>query len=123
VRGNHDRSAGDPPECWGFMCVKGPLVDGPFVYTHEPTESPSGFVMSGHLHPCVRLEDGIGPGIRAACFWFGPRIAVLPSFGSFTGAHRVRPSQGDRVFAVGPDCVMEVQYGLQRRQRSVGKAR
>jgi hypothetical protein len=54
--------------------------------------------------------------MRAACFWFGQQVAVLPSFGSFTGAHRVRPSEGDRVFAVGPDCVAEVQYQIPRRR-------
>jgi DNA ligase-associated metallophosphoesterase len=118
VRGNHDRSAGDPPGDWGFECVKGPVADGPFVFTHEPTECAAGYALSGHLHPCVRLEDGIGPGMRAACFWFGEKFAVLPSFGSFTGAHRVRPEHGDRVFAVGPDCVVEVKYEMVVRRRA-----
>jgi len=123
VRGNHDRSAGDPPDCWDFSCVKGPVTEGPFVFAHEPAESASGYVLSGHLHPCVRLDDGIGPGIRAACFWFGPRTAVLPAFGSFTGAHRVRPCQGDRVFAVGPDCVVEVNYEVTTRRRAARQPR
>jgi uncharacterized protein len=118
VRGNHDRSAGDPPEDWRISCVKGPIVEGPFVFAHEPAESERGYVLSGHLHPCVRLEDGIGPGMRAACFWFGQQIGVLPSFGSFTGAHRIRPQQGDRVFAVGPDCVLEVNYEAANRRRA-----
>jgi uncharacterized protein len=123
VRGNHDRSAGDPPDRWNFKCEQAPIAEGPFVLAHEPTESASGYVLSGHLHPCVRLEDGIGPGMRAACFWFGPHVAVLPSFGCFTGAHRVRPVQGDRVFAVGPDCVIEVQYDSTSRRRAKGQTR
>ena len=29
VRGNHDRSAGDPPESLGISCVDAPMVEGP----------------------------------------------------------------------------------------------
>ena len=46
--------------------------------------------------------------MRAPCFHFGPRVAVLPAFGAFTGMHPVRVRRGDRVFAIGPDAVVEV---------------
>jgi hypothetical protein len=41
-------------------------------------------------------------------FWFTRRFAVLPSFGSFTGGHPIRLGAGDRVFAAGPDSVLDL---------------
>jgi len=35
-------------------------------------------------------------------------VGVLPAFGSFTGMHPIRPAQGDRVFAVADDKVVEI---------------
>gem|GEM_PF-2084044 len=37
---------------------------------------------------------------RLACFWFGKACAVLPSFGTFTGSHEIRPAAEDRVFVI-----------------------
>lgn len=106
VRGNHDERAGDPPEEWRIECVDGPVVAGPFVLRHEPGEDARGYVLCGHVHPAARL---VGPAatMRVACFWVRERMMVLPAFGSFTGKKVVRPTTGDRVFAV-DDEVIEV---------------
>lgn len=47
VRGNHDRSAGDPPAALGLQVVDGPWPMGPFLLRHEPsgvagTQGPGG---------------------------------------------------------------------------------
>lgn len=106
VMGNHDRHAGRPPEEWGFQCVD-EHREGPFVFRHEPTEDAGGYVLAGHVHPAIRLDD-IGGSEKAACFWFGERVGVLPAFGRFTGTHAVRSTRGDRVYAVGPGAVIGV---------------
>ncbi|HZI41588.1 MAG TPA: ligase-associated DNA damage response endonuclease PdeM, partial [Gemmatimonadaceae bacterium] len=36
VRGNHDRSAGDPPEALGIACVDAPMIEPPFALLHHP---------------------------------------------------------------------------------------
>src|SRR5207249_3768540 len=45
VRGNHDRSAGDPPESLGIGCVDAPLLDGPFAFAHHPMEIGGSYVL------------------------------------------------------------------------------
>lgn len=109
VRGNHDRGAGDPPPAWGVACVDEPYALPPFVLRHLPEPHPAGYALAGHLHPAVALA---GPGRqreRLPCFLLGPRVAVLPAFGGFTGAATVRPRPGERVFVVAGDSVVEVE--------------
>ncbi|GAB4543806.1 MAG: ligase-associated DNA damage response endonuclease PdeM [Phycisphaerales bacterium] len=103
VRGNHDRSAGDPPVEWNIEVVDPMTRLGPFTLLHEPPELPGAVVglddgMAGHLHPSVRLIDpGTRSGVRVACFWKRSDCIVLPGFGSFTGTHVVRPAASDDV--------------------------
>lgn len=101
VRGNHDRSAGDPPPEWRIETVDGPWEDAGVLLAHEPPER--GPALCGHLHPCVRMRGGVGGAVRAPCFWFGEQVAVLPAFGGFTGGATIRARPGDRVFAIGPE--------------------
>jgi len=56
-------------------------------------------VLAGHIHPAVRLS-GDGDSVRLPCFWFSPRVGVLPAFGAFTGSATVRPREGDQVFVI-----------------------
>jgi DNA ligase-associated metallophosphoesterase len=100
VRGNHDRHAGDPPDDLRINCVNAPAFVPPFVLRHEPTASPEGYTLAGHLHPGIVLA---GPALqreRLPCFWLTPRGAVLPAFGSFTGSASVVPEPEDRIYVV-----------------------
>ena len=112
VRGNHDLHAGDPPPEWNFRCVEEPFETHGVILAHDPnhpslhsTKLPA---LAGHVHPCAMLRDPNGSGMRTACFHFRRMIAVLPAFGSFTGAHPITARQGERIFAIGPDRVVEV---------------
>ena len=109
VRGNHDREAGDPPRELGMDCVDAPVVEGPFVLTHHPVRAPEGYGLAGHVHPAVRLSGPARERQRLPCFWFGPRGAVLPAFGEFTGAADVSPAPGDRIYVVAADAVLEIR--------------
>ena len=80
----------------------------PFALVHEPKPVRGGYALAGHIHPAVRLTGGAGESLRLPCFWFGPRVGVLPSFGAFTGSAVVRPKSGDRVFVVADDEVLAV---------------
>ena len=108
VRGNHDDRAGDPPVQLGIMAVDEPLQLGGLALCHHPDTVTQGYVLAGHVHPCVRLAGRAHDSLRLPCFWFGPQVGVLPAFGSFTGMHAVRPEPGDRVFGVADDQVLEV---------------
>ena len=109
VRGNHDDRAGDPPAEWGFRCVDPGEARGPFAFVHEPAPARGGYALAGHVHPAVRLSERGGQSLRLPCFWFGPRVGVLPSFGAFTGSALVSPRAGDQVFVVADDEVIPVR--------------
>lgn len=122
IRGNHDARAGDPPADWRIRCANEPHADpgdARLCFSHYPeagsNDSLGRFALAGHLHPAVHL---IGPAasLRSRCFWFGRRVAVLPAFGSFTGSASVRPSPGDRVFAIGEGRLAEVPIPPARRK-------
>lgn len=123
IRGNHDLNAGDPPAELGFEVLSEPApYTGPRAsnrtsslrFAHDPAIVASGvekkpLTLCGHLHPAVSLTHASGlAAMRAPCFWFSQNRAVLPAFGSFTGTAKIRPAQGDRVFAVGPKSVVEI---------------
>jgi uncharacterized protein len=109
VRGNHDDRAGDPPASLAFRVVDEPLVGRGLMLCHHPAAREGGYVLAGHLHPCVSLGGRAARDhLRLPCFHFGPSVGVLPAFGSFTGMHTVRATPGDRLFAVADDSVVEV---------------
>ncbi len=117
VRGNHDKSAGDPPEEWEIFCENEPWIETPLVFRHVPQPHPAGYSFGGHIHPAVTLT---GPGRqreKLACFWFGDQVAVLPAFGSFTGNGVIHPKNGVRVFLVGQGEIFDCNdlAGLQRK--------
>ncbi|WP_439686255.1 Ligase-associated DNA damage response endonuclease PdeM [Cupriavidus oxalaticus] len=101
VRGNHDARAGDPPASLRIRVVTEPAVAGPFALCHMPGASPLGYVLAGHLHPACRLRGTGADSLRLPCFLFGPRGAILPAFGAFTGHATVRPQPDERAYVVG----------------------
>ena len=108
VRGNHDDRAGDPPAHLGIEAVNEPLMQGGLALCHHPETATDGYVLAGHIHPCVNLGGRAHDRLRLPCFWFGDSVGVLPAFGSFTGMHAVHPDVGDRVFVVADDRVVEL---------------
>jgi DNA ligase-associated metallophosphoesterase len=105
--GNHDKRSRRAPELWRLEIDEKQTV-APFVFQHEPGESSDGYILSGHIHPAISLSEKFGGGIRAPCFCFGERCAILPAFGSFTGMRNIHPRKRDRIFAVGSGEVIRV---------------
>ncbi|MCX6046266.1 MAG: ligase-associated DNA damage response endonuclease PdeM [Chloroflexi bacterium] len=108
VRGNHDRSAGDPPDDWGIQIVNGPTPGPNFVLSHEPIAPAIGYALAGHIHPAVSLTGKGRQQLKLPCFWFGEKCGVLPAFGSFTGGALIRPQRGEQIFVVTGKQVMAV---------------
>ncbi|MBC7835974.1 MAG: ligase-associated DNA damage response endonuclease PdeM [Phycisphaerales bacterium] len=114
IRGNHDARAGDPPCDWDIRCVDDPFIIDGIAYCHAPCAAPIGAaaVLCGHIHPKVVLaprrgSGGGGGSVTLRCFHLAPRCGILPAFGSFTGGARVHPVEGDRVFVIADDHVIE----------------
>ncbi len=108
VAGNHDRRAGKLPTAFRLDRVVAEWCEEPFVFTHRPQPSSSGYVLAGHLHPAVQLTGKGGQKETLPCFCLGADSALLPAFGSFTGSHVIRPGPHDRIFVIAGDQVVPV---------------
>lgn len=106
ILGNHDRNSYLPPLEWEVEIHHEPLEYGPFLLCHEPCRHESLYVLSGHIHPGIRLRDRSGPHLMVPCFYFGADYGILPAFGSFTGTMQVVQNHGDAVFAIADDQVI-----------------
>lgn len=109
VEGNHDRRSGRVPDGANVREVAEPHSLGPFALRHYPEPAETGYVLSGHLHPAVRMEGKGGQVLRLPCYWFGERVGVLPSFGDFTGSATICPKPEDRVLIVAEGKVLRVR--------------
>jgi DNA ligase-associated metallophosphoesterase len=108
VRGNHDRSAGDPPLDWNIHCVADGWKAGPYICHHEPCGKTAGHVFCGHIHPAFSLRERSGMGLRAPCFAVGTHRTIFPAVGSFTGLATIEPEPGDRIFAMNGEFILRV---------------
>ncbi|WUR11912.1 ligase-associated DNA damage response endonuclease PdeM [[Empedobacter] haloabium] len=108
VRGNHDKHAGDPAAQLGLALVDEPYVLGPFAFCHHPDLACDGYVLAGHVHPVYRLRAG-RESMRLPCFLVGPRRAILPSFGSFTGGHEIEPAAEDRLYLAVEEAIFPLE--------------
>ena len=106
VRGNHDRSSGDPPAAWRITCVSEPFPMPPFLLRHHPESGDSEGILAGHLHPMVRLSGAGRDSARLACFLLRNGILHLPAFSSFVDGAVIRPVQGDQIYGICEDRVL-----------------
>lgn len=108
VKGNHDRKTMKLAEIMRLEIVEEPYIVGPFALKHHPKEHEENYVLCGHTHPAVRLRGAGQKSLRLPCFSFGERIGILPAFGSFTGCAEIEPQDGERIFVVAEDQIVEV---------------
>lgn len=78
---------------------------GPFLLVHDaeqmalPAEE-SIYLLSGHVHPAIKLTNRGRQRLKLSCFFFGQNHGILPAFGQFTGTHILHPGPEDRIFIV-----------------------
>ncbi len=113
VPGNHDIL---PPTAYveaGLLVHPEIISIGPFSLSHHPLEEPQRragqYNLCGHVHPCVRLVDRTGSGMKLPSFYFGEHEGILPAFGEFTGCAEVKVRAGDQVFVLAEQMVMAVR--------------
>lgn len=123
IRGNHDRSSGDPPSDWNIQVEDNDFKDGPFLLRHEPPEptraknthsdSADTFILCGHVHPAVRVGSVSRfrgeTGARFRAFVLSLSHMILPAFGTFTGSKRVDKRAQEQVFVIADNEVLQIQ--------------
>ncbi len=89
------------------------LTISPFTLVHDLNEMPQQwngehYVLSGHIHPAVRLKGKGRQSMKLPCFYFGKKEGILPAFGSFTGTHIIDAGPGDKIFTIVESKVLSV---------------
>lgn len=106
IKGNHDILNDSIYEAMQIELYNDDMQIGNFIFTHHPLENNDAYVFSGHIHPGVRIS-GLGKqSLRFPCFYFTPKLAILPAFGEFTGFVLVNPTKGDKIFAIVNDDIL-----------------
>lgn len=111
VPGNHDILEDWYTEA-GIHVHKGTLLIRDICFTHDVSDAVSAhgkYIISGHIHPSVKMKGFGKQRLNLPCFYFGKKYAVLPAFGGFTGTHCIEPLKGDTVFAVVEKAVIKLQ--------------
>jgi uncharacterized protein len=108
VRGNHDRRAGDPPASWCMECVNEPLIEGPWAFRHYPDATPGHYTLAGHIHPALMLSGRGRQKLKLPVFHIGPKVGLLPAFGSLTGLAVITPQPDDRLYVIAETEIMDV---------------
>ena len=83
---------------------------GPFTFVHDAADAPTdaGYVLSGHIHPGVKLAGQGRQSVKIPAFIFGKNGAVMPAFSKFTGLYLMRLKESDKVFGVVGEKVVEL---------------
>lgn len=82
------------------------MTQDPFLFIHDlhelqnTTADNDKYILSGHVHPAVKLRGRGRQSMKLPCFYFGTRYGILPAFGSFTGTHIIEPNSHDQVFMI-----------------------
>jgi Predicted ICC-like phosphoesterases len=75
-----------------------------FYFVHDREDKPSvlegHYLISGHIHPGIRMVGAGRQSLRLPCFYFGIEGAVLPAFSGFTGLYSLHPEADSAVFVI-----------------------
>ena len=108
VRSRLDARIVEPPAVLDIQAFDEPLMHRGFALCHRPQPIEGAFVLAGHVFPCVSIGGRAHDWQRLPCYWFSPRLGVLPAFGTFTGMQAIKPATGERIFAAASDRVVEL---------------
>ncbi len=111
VIGNHDILSRDWYAFADIKIAESQLQEENLIFSHEQLVVDDGslFNLSGHLHPCIVMHGKAKQSLRLPCLWISGHGAILPAFGTFTGARAIRPKRTDKIYGIGKDEIFLVQ--------------
>jgi DNA ligase-associated metallophosphoesterase len=112
ILGNHDILKKQWYKEAGVNIIYQQLFMEPFSFMHDINAASDelavpGYTFSGHIHPGIRINGAGKQSLHFPCFYFTPSFCVLPAFSRFTGLAMVRPNDGDHVFAIVNQSIMQ----------------
>lgn len=110
VKGNHDRLTHKHYKDLGIEVHEPSYCIDKFCLIHDSThcKEESLYPISGHIHPGVTLIGKAKQRLSFPCFYFGKEYAILPAFSTFTGLSKIKPKQGDAIYAITDSKVIKV---------------
>ena len=108
IAGNHDIINPEKYNALGIQTISEWAVNG-FLLTHYPEDRAGHFTLCGHIHPAVQLRGKGRQFLKLPCFFKTENQMILPAFGEFTGTYVMEPQQGDIVFTITKDAVIEIK--------------
>ena len=86
---------------------------GDFSFCHDPEEAAikgqHHYTFCGHLHPGISIRGRGRQSLQFPCFYFGNNIGILPAFSRFTGCVNIHARDGENVFAIVDNGILQVQ--------------
>lgn len=113
VIGNHDILPDNVYHSSHINLFKRLTID-PFLLIHDLNELNSKkaingkYILSGHIHPAVKLRGKGRQSMKLPCFYFGKREGILPAFGQFTGTHIIEPGQGEKIYTIAESRILDL---------------
>ena len=114
ILGNHDILHKQWYQDAGIEVHEKTWEAAPFLFCHDAADcsshalSANYYSFTGHIHPGISIY-GLGrQSLRFPCFYFTESYCVLPAFSRFTGTYRIQPGDGDHVFAIVDDQVLQM---------------
>ncbi len=107
VAGNHDVINPKLYAQLHIQVIKQLIVDD-FLFTHHPEDREGFFTICGHVHPAVRLIGKGRQSLKLPCFFQSDNQLIIPAFGEFTGTYILQPQEGNKVFVITKDAVVQV---------------
>jgi DNA ligase-associated metallophosphoesterase len=109
IMGNHDILHRSQYDRTGMILHREQLIIESFLLTHDPVEHGEYYNLCGHIHPCYKMRGKSRQYLRLPCFYFGLQGGILPALGSFTGMHPVTIQDGDHVYVIADDQIIQVE--------------
>ena len=84
---------------------------GNFLFVHDGTDLqqiPDKTIISGHIHPGVKLKGKGKQRLRLPCFSISDQQIILPAFGEFTGLHIIEPGKNQKIFPIVENIVIDL---------------
>lgn len=108
--GNHDILEKEHYDS-GVINLFKKVTMGPFLMVHDLNEfnmpdKNDRYLLSGHIHPAVKLKGKGRQGLKLPCFYFNKNYGILPAFGGFTGTHVIEPQESNKVFVIADSNVL-----------------
>jgi len=106
IMGNHDILQDQWYKETGILVHEKTWEATPFLFCHDAADRSSHqlahtyYSFTGHIHPGISIHGTGRQSLRFPCFYFTDNYCVLPAFSRFTGTYRIQPGNGDQVFAI-----------------------